>query len=143
MTKPNSARSASSPNSKGWKGSGYGPWSGQPSTGSTACSPAQYGRSKSYGSPMFSRMPPPGARLSDRISLPFSQTAKASQSDTECMLRRMIRRPAPARSRHSGRCGREPHVLETEAHNHRVRGFYASLGFALQDSVWMSTDLSP
>jgi len=31
--------------------------------------------------------------------------------------------------------------LETEAHNERVRAFYASLGFATEDSTWMSADL--
>jgi GNAT superfamily N-acetyltransferase len=31
--------------------------------------------------------------------------------------------------------------LETEAHNERVRAFYASLGFAHEDSTWMSADL--
>jgi hypothetical protein len=33
--------------------------------------------------------------------------------------------------------------LETEAPNRRVRGFYARLGFTVEDSVWMSTDLDP
>jgi GNAT superfamily N-acetyltransferase len=31
--------------------------------------------------------------------------------------------------------------LETEAHNERVRAFYASAGFAAEDSTWMSADL--
>lgn len=31
--------------------------------------------------------------------------------------------------------------LETEAHNERVRGFYRSLGFVADDSVWMSREL--
>jgi GNAT superfamily N-acetyltransferase len=31
--------------------------------------------------------------------------------------------------------------LETEAHNARVRGFYARLGFATEDSVWMRRTL--
>jgi GNAT superfamily N-acetyltransferase len=31
--------------------------------------------------------------------------------------------------------------LETEAHNSRVRRFYARHGFAVEDSVWMSRDL--
>jgi ribosomal protein S18 acetylase RimI-like enzyme len=31
--------------------------------------------------------------------------------------------------------------LETEAHNDRVRAFYAHLGFAREDSTWMSADL--
>jgi ribosomal protein S18 acetylase RimI-like enzyme len=31
--------------------------------------------------------------------------------------------------------------LETEAHNERVRGFYARHGFAAEDSVWMSRAL--
>jgi GNAT superfamily N-acetyltransferase len=33
--------------------------------------------------------------------------------------------------------------LETEAHNARVRAFYAGLGFTVEDSVWMSGELSP
>lgn len=32
--------------------------------------------------------------------------------------------------------------LETEAHNQRVRSFYARCGFDLEDSVWMSRSLS-
>ncbi|GAA3289579.1 GNAT family N-acetyltransferase [Dactylosporangium vinaceum] len=32
--------------------------------------------------------------------------------------------------------------LETEAHNERVRGFYARHGFAADDSVWMSRALT-
>ena len=32
--------------------------------------------------------------------------------------------------------------LETEAHNERARTFYARLGFAPDDSVWMSRDLA-
>ncbi len=31
--------------------------------------------------------------------------------------------------------------LETEAHNERVRSFYARCGFGLEDSVWMSRSL--
>ena len=31
--------------------------------------------------------------------------------------------------------------LETEHHNERVRGFYSSNGFAVEDSVWMSRAL--
>ena len=31
--------------------------------------------------------------------------------------------------------------LETEAHNTRVRGFYARHGLAVEDSVWMATSL--
>lgn len=31
--------------------------------------------------------------------------------------------------------------LETEAHNARVRGFYARHGFDVEDSVWMSRSL--
>jgi GNAT superfamily N-acetyltransferase len=31
--------------------------------------------------------------------------------------------------------------LETEAHNERVRGFYARHGFSEEDSVWMVRDL--
>ena len=31
--------------------------------------------------------------------------------------------------------------LETERHNRRVRRFYAGLGFATEDSVWMSQSL--
>lgn len=31
--------------------------------------------------------------------------------------------------------------LETEAHNERVRGFYARHGFAAEDSVWMSRSI--
>ena len=33
--------------------------------------------------------------------------------------------------------------LETERHNRRVRRFYAGLGFATEDSVWMSQSLDP
>jgi GNAT superfamily N-acetyltransferase len=32
--------------------------------------------------------------------------------------------------------------LETEAHNTRVRAFYARLGFRTEESVWMSKDLT-
>lgn len=32
--------------------------------------------------------------------------------------------------------------LETEVHNARARSFYARLGFAPDDSVWMSRDLA-
>jgi GNAT superfamily N-acetyltransferase len=32
--------------------------------------------------------------------------------------------------------------LETEAHNTRVRSFYAHLGFRTEESVWMSKDLT-
>jgi len=32
--------------------------------------------------------------------------------------------------------------LETEGHNARVRGFYKGVGFAEEDSVWMSADLT-
>lgn len=32
--------------------------------------------------------------------------------------------------------------LETEAHNERVRSFYARCGFEAEDSVWMSRSLS-
>ena len=32
--------------------------------------------------------------------------------------------------------------LETEAHNTRVRSFYAHLGFRTEESVWMSNDLT-
>jgi GNAT superfamily N-acetyltransferase len=32
--------------------------------------------------------------------------------------------------------------LETEAHNTRVRGFYARHGLAVEDSVWMSTRIA-
>ena len=32
--------------------------------------------------------------------------------------------------------------LETEAHNERVRSFYARCGFEIEDSVWMSRSLS-
>jgi ribosomal protein S18 acetylase RimI-like enzyme len=31
--------------------------------------------------------------------------------------------------------------LETEAHNERVRSFYASAGFGVEDSTWMSREL--
>jgi hypothetical protein len=72
-----------------------GPWSGQPGTGSTGCSPAQYGSSNANGSPMFSWMPPSGDRLSERMSRPSSHTAKHSQSTTECMPCMRIRRPRP------------------------------------------------
>lgn len=43
--------------------------------------------------------------------------------------------------RAAARAGAKRMFLEIEAHNQRVRGFYASLGFAPEDSVWMSTDL--
>lgn len=33
--------------------------------------------------------------------------------------------------------------LETEAHNARVRAFYARHGFAAEDSIWMSRPLDP
>jgi hypothetical protein len=32
--------------------------------------------------------------------------------------------------------------LETEAHNERVRSFYARCGFEAEESVWMSRSLS-
>ena len=32
--------------------------------------------------------------------------------------------------------------LETESHNQRARGFYTRLGFATEDSVWMSRELT-
>lgn len=32
--------------------------------------------------------------------------------------------------------------LETEAHNERVRSFYARCGFTIEDSVWMSRSLN-
>lgn len=43
--------------------------------------------------------------------------------------------------RAAARAGATRMLLETEAHNQRVRGFYASLGFTAEDSVWMSADL--
>lgn len=40
-------------------------------------------------------------------------------------------------------CGATAAFLETEAHNDRVRSFYARNGFAVQDSVWMNRTLDP
>ncbi|WP_432968689.1 GNAT family N-acetyltransferase [Dactylosporangium sp. CA-233914] len=37
----------------------------------------------------------------------------------------------------AGRAGAFMIFLETEAHNERVRGFYARHGFAVENSVWM------
>ena len=39
------------------------------------------------------------------------------------------------------RFGARAVFLETEAHNTRVRGFYARHGLVVEDSVWMSADL--
>jgi len=41
----------------------------------------------------------------------------------------------------AARAGASRMFLETEAHNERVRAFYASAGFAAEDSTWMSADL--
>jgi GNAT superfamily N-acetyltransferase len=49
------------------------------------------------------------------------------------LLRRVIAAAAGA--------GAAVMFLETEAHNERVRGFYARHGFAAEDSVWMSRPL--
>lgn len=42
---------------------------------------------------------------------------------------------------HARRAGCRVVFLETEAHNPRVRRFYARHGFAVEESVWMSTVL--
>jgi ribosomal protein S18 acetylase RimI-like enzyme len=39
--------------------------------------------------------------------------------------------------------GAQSMFLETEAHNSRVRPFYARAGFRVEDSVWMVRELSP
>ncbi|WP_433618039.1 GNAT family N-acetyltransferase [Dactylosporangium sp. CA-139114] len=49
------------------------------------------------------------------------------------LLRRVVAAAAEA--------GAAVMFLETEAHNERVRGFYARHGFAAEDSVWMSRAL--
>jgi ribosomal protein S18 acetylase RimI-like enzyme len=41
----------------------------------------------------------------------------------------------------AAKAGASRMFLETEAHNERVRAFYASLGFAPENSTWMSADL--
>jgi ribosomal protein S18 acetylase RimI-like enzyme len=41
----------------------------------------------------------------------------------------------------AARGGASRMFLETEAHNDRVRTFYAGLGFVPEDSKWMSADL--
>jgi GNAT superfamily N-acetyltransferase len=38
----------------------------------------------------------------------------------------------------AAKAGASRMFLETEAHNSRVRGFYARLGFVVEDSVWMA-----
>ena len=38
-------------------------------------------------------------------------------------------------------CGARSMFLETEAHNQRVRGFYARHGFEIENSVWLSRSL--
>ncbi|GAA0736313.1 GNAT family N-acetyltransferase [Dactylosporangium roseum] len=43
--------------------------------------------------------------------------------------------------RAAAEAGASAMFLETEAHNTRVRGFYARHGFAEEDSVWMSGPL--
>jgi GNAT superfamily N-acetyltransferase len=41
----------------------------------------------------------------------------------------------------AAKAGARAVFLETEAHNRRVRSFYARHGFALEDSVWMARSL--
>jgi hypothetical protein len=70
-----------------------------------ACWPAQYGTSNGSGDPTFSMIPgrgPPSAMLSERTSVPFSQTANAKKSTTLCIACRISLRPAPSATRCGG-----------------------------------------